>query len=99
MNENELVRKLNSVGKKAFVMCFELYRDYAEGIISRETCIERQVSLGLSNESGAAIRCGNAKAIFKGEMVCEALGLISTSGRLSVETINTAKELLKTCEK
>lgn len=70
MNENELVRKLNSVGKKAFIMCFDLYQDYAEGKMSRESCVSQQVAIGLSNESGAAIRCGNAKAIFQGQMVC-----------------------------
>lgn len=96
MNENELVRKLNSVGKKAFIMCFDLYQNYAEGKISKESCVSQQVAIGLSNESGAAIRCGNAKAIFQGQMVGEALQIISSSNRVPAETVNGARELLTT---
>ncbi len=96
MNENELVRKLNSVGKKAFIMCFDLYLDYAEGKISKMSCVSQQVAIGLSNERGAAIRCGNAKAIFQGQMVREALEIISSSTRIPMETVNGARELLTT---
>lgn len=95
MNENELVRKLNSVGKTAFATCFELFQKYAAHKITRENCISQQVTKGISNENGAAIRCGNAKLIFEARMECEALKLISKSNRLPNEIITKAEKLIE----
>lgn len=96
MREEELIRKLNSVGKRAFVEYYELYKEYAEGRVSRENCIEKQVVDGLSNESGASIRCGNAKQIFSANMQCEALEIITGSDRLPSELIDKAINLIQT---
>ena len=64
MNEKQLIRKLNSVGKKAFVENYRIFGSYATGRISRESAIEILVGSEVSNEAGAAIRVGNAKLIF-----------------------------------
>ena len=64
MNGEELIRKLNSVGKRAFVENYEIFENFASGNLSRESAIELLVSSGVSNEAGAAIRLGNVKQIF-----------------------------------
>jgi hypothetical protein len=95
MNEKELIKKLNSVGKEKFITYYHLFEDYYNGKISRYDCIEKLVSDGASNESGAAIRCGNAKLIFDANMEKLALEIIVNSNRLSYVTSNKAKEILE----
>ena len=36
MNKKELTRKLNSVGRTVFVEYFDLFKDHAGGIITKE---------------------------------------------------------------
>jgi hypothetical protein len=40
MDAEELIRKLNSVVKKAFVENYENYKSFASGRLSRESAIE-----------------------------------------------------------
>ncbi len=94
MNEEELIRKLNSVGKTIFVEYFSIFQEYATGQMSREDCIETLVSNDVSNESGASIRCGNAKQIFNANMENTALTIISESKRLPYDTVSRAAELI-----
>lgn len=93
MDKVELARKLNSVGKQAFVEHFGLFQKYASGSISRDGAINELVKLGVSNESGAGIRVGNAKLIFEAKKEMEALSIVIESRRLSVAVIDAAKKL------
>ena len=94
MNEQEMIRKLNSVGKTVFVLYFRLFLEYAEGKISKDKCIDELVEDKVSNYNGASIRCSNAKKIFDKKMECDALMTISKSRRLSSEVIQMAKKII-----
>jgi len=93
MNNEQLIRKLNSVGKEAFVTHYYLFRDYASSKISKETAVLRLVNEGRSNEDGAAIRLGNASIIFHENANCDALMIVQISNRLSEQTIRSAKAI------
>ena len=95
MNEKQLIRKLNSVGKKAFIENYDIFESYATGRISRESAIETLVSSGVSNEAGANIRVGNAKQIFNAEKQRAALNIICNSQRVSPITLAQAGSLLQ----
>jgi len=95
MNNEQLIRKLNSVGKKAFVENYEIFESYATGRISRDSAIDILVSSGVSNEAGAAIRVGNAKQIFNAKKQKAALNIICDSRRISRFTQAQAKSLLQ----
>ena len=93
MNDEDLIRKLNSVGKQAFVEHFDLFKKYAAGQINRESAIDELVSLGVSNDSGAGIRVGNAKLIFDALREGDALEIVSDSNRMPVSVITEARRL------
>jgi len=94
MQEKELTRKLNSVGKAAFVENYETFQSYAKNLTSREECINILVTKNVSNYSGAGIRTGNAKLIFQARMEREALKIIIESNRLPFNIIDKARKLL-----
>ena len=94
MEEQELIRKLNSVGKKIFVEYFFTFQSYAKGQLSRENCIELLVTNKVSNANGAAIRCGNAKLIFEAIMEYHALEIVTESTRLSYDIIDNAQKII-----
>ena len=95
MNDQEMIRNLNSVGKTIFVSYFLLFVSYAKGEISKDKCIDKLIDDNVSNYNGAAIRCGNAKRIFDEKMECDALAIVSDSGRLSPEIIQKSKEIIR----
>ena len=99
MNEDELRRKLNSVGKQVFVAHFDLFRKHAMGEITRVECIESLVSQKVSVESGAAIRCGNAKQIFDNGAEYHALLIVVSSSRLNQVVKDQAQMLIREREK
>jgi len=90
----DMERKLNSVGKQAFVEQYELFQRFAAGSISREDAIAKLVDQGVSNEAGAAIRVGNAKLIFENAWESEALRLVLASKRLHHTILSEARSLL-----
>ena len=90
----DLVRKLNSVGKQAFVENFEIFRKYASGLISKEDAIETLFNLGVSNEAGASIRVGNAKIIFDAGLVLEALNLVLQAKKTPLSVSAAAKRII-----
>ena len=99
MNNEDLARKLNSVGKSAFIKYYGIFQSYGQNQISREDCIERILADGISNESGASIRCSNAKLIFQEGKQCDALRIICESQKLPSAIVKTAKRMLKaTCD-
>jgi len=93
MKRAELTRKLNSVGKQAFVEHFELFKKHASGQINRSKAVDELIRLGVSNEAGAGIRVGNAKLIFEAHREADALDMISGSGRLPASVIGEARRL------
>jgi hypothetical protein len=95
MNESELIRKLNSVGKQSFVENYDLFQSFAAGKISRESAVELLVKAGVSNEAGAGFRLGNARQIFNAKKQNSALAIICNSVRLSSIVLAQANELLK----
>jgi hypothetical protein len=88
-----LVRKLNSVGKKAFIENFVLFKEYANGSLTRTAAIKELVRRGVSNERGAAIRVGNAKLIFDNSLAHDALAITIKSNRLTRKVILEAERL------
>lgn len=95
MNQDELTRKLNSVGKQAFVDNYNLFEGYAQGLLSKDELIDKLVRLGISNKAGATIRIGNAKLIFEAQKEMDALELISNSERIPLSTQEAARKLQK----
>ncbi|MFT6403816.1 MAG: hypothetical protein ACJA2U_000165 [Marinomonas primoryensis] len=95
MFEEELNRKLNSVGKKVFVECFYCFQRYAFGQITKESAIKELVDSAISNEAGASIRLSNAAMIFKANKQNEALGIVLSSKRISSVVREKAQILMK----
>jgi len=95
VKEQELIRKLQSVGKTIFVEYFPTFQSYSSRKISKEECLKILVSNGVSNESGAAIRCGNARLIFEAGVECDALRIIMASTHLPDKVLCSAQTLLK----
>jgi hypothetical protein len=95
MEKEKLIRKLNSVGKEAFVNHYYLFKDYANHKITKDVAIQKLMDEGRSNADGASIRLGNAKVIFGEQGDCEALRVIQKSKRLSEEIIESAKAIYK----
>ena len=94
MKGTEMERKLNSVGKQAFVDHYELFMKHAMGQISRQDTIANLVDKGVSNDAGAAIRVGNAKVIFDNGWERDALRLVLASRRLPHTVVSKARALL-----
>ncbi len=95
-NKDDIIRKLNSVGKEIFVKYFDTFWDYYQDTISKEQCIETLVSDNISNFNGAAIRCSNAYAIFNAKATKIALQIVIDSNRLPYEIKQKAREVIKT---
>lgn len=94
MDINTLNRRLNSIGKAAFVKHFSDFKAYASGQLSKTGCIDKIVSAGTSNWDGANIRCSNAKMIFDANMQNQALELVVNAKRVPRDIIHRAKDLL-----
>ena len=82
MKATNLNRRLNSIGKAAFVKHFQDFKAYSSGEITKQTCIDRIISAGTSNWDGANIRCSNAKSIFNVNMQKEALEHVAKAKRI-----------------
>ena len=93
MEKEDLVRKLNSVGKQAFVENFNLLKKYTCGQLSRERAIDELVRREVSNVSGADIRAGNAKLIFEAHRELDALDIILESLRVPASVRKEAGRL------
>jgi hypothetical protein len=94
MNQDDLIRKLNSVGKQAFVERYDIFKKHASGQINRNKAIDELVKLGVSNEAGASIRVGNAKLIFEAHREADALNIILESNRLPTSVKSEARKLI-----
>jgi len=94
MNNEDIIRKLNSVGKEKFTTYYDLFKQYADSKISKENAIQILVTDGVSNHNGASIRLGNAKLIFENNKQNDALKIIYNS-RIPNDIRKSAKNILK----
>src|SRR5205823_3236626 len=92
MDDQELINSLNSIGKGCFVTHYELFRDKV--LSDNLFVIEGLVKIERYTESGARIRVGFARAIFKARREHDALKIISESKRLPRQLTAKAKILL-----
>ena len=94
MNDDELDRKVRSIGKSALVIHFDLFRSYFLGTLSKQQVIKQLVELGVSNESGAAIRCSNAILVFRAGREFDALQMVLDS-KVDNELKIIAEQIIK----
>ena len=94
MTQDELTRKLNSVGKTVFTEYFETFEKYSNNQISKSECIDFLVKSDVGNESGSNIRCGNAILIFKAKKEIAALKIVTESKRLPDSILKQAAKLI-----
>lgn len=89
MNEEQLIRSLNSIGKKSFV---EDYGVYSNQGISRNEKV--QILSNKYSVNGATIRVSYADTIFKHNKQNEALKIIIASPRMATSLKEQAKQLI-----
>ncbi len=87
---DRLIQRLNSIGKRIFVKYYKQFK-----YLNKEECIKYLISEKVSNDSGASIRCSNAKAIFKDNMQIEALKIIKNSKKMEEDIVLKAEEIIK----
>src|SRR5207248_2173214 len=92
MDDQELIKSLNSIGKGCFVTHYELFRDKV--LSDSLFVVERLVIAERYMESGARIRVAFARAIFKARREHDALKIIGESKRLPLQLTAKAKFLL-----
>ena len=89
MNEEQLAKSLNSIGKRSFVEDYEIYSN-------KELTVQKKIQI-LTNHyssSGATIRVSFAEKVFKNNKQLEALKLIIDSLRITQSLKDKAKELI-----
>ena len=87
----KILRKLDSIGKRCFINCFESAWNN-NGEISRYTVIECDPDVGR-DEDGLAIRISCIRWMFKNKKQCSALEICCNTKRLKHQTFNKAQEL------
>ena len=88
MDNPELARCLQSVGKQAFVRCFWPLRAVALGRLSRAACAQTILNQGHGTTlSGALLRISRASAIFAAGREREALDLVLASSHPAVRRL------------
>ena len=89
MMENELVRSLNSIGKRSFV---EDYAIYSDPNLTKEKKVNKLTELYSLN--GATIRVSYAEKIFLNKKQVDALKIVINSPRTSALIREKAKQLI-----
>ncbi len=84
-----MIRLLNSVGKRIFILYYTQFRDYNENEI-----IHLLIDDGISNFNGARRRVIHATEIFNQNFQEQALRNIANSTRLSIDIRQRAEEIL-----
>ncbi len=92
MDDKQLERSLQSIGKKCFVDYFETFNDQT---LSKVEVIEILMKNEGYKESGCRTRETKARKIIKAKMTVKALINISKSSKLEDSTIKKANILLK----
>ncbi|MGI9306408.1 MAG: hypothetical protein ACR2P5_03795 [Gammaproteobacteria bacterium] len=93
MNNAEIGRALNSIGKAAFVKYFKTFRKCGNGG-SNAACIRALQNVGDS-EAARQTRCSRAKSIFYAGKECKALK-ICAAARIPSAAKRAAEALRKT---
>jgi hypothetical protein len=91
MNQEKLLRVLNSIGKSCFV---KYYEDFADNSKEKEDLIQLIVSNERYNSKATSTRVNSAKRIFRLGLETKALEIISMSKKLDSDIVIKAKLLL-----
>jgi hypothetical protein len=92
MDDKQLVRSLNSIGKACFVKHHELFRDKSR--TDPLSVVQFLMRYEKYEEAGATIRVSCARAIFNAGRQSEALSIIAKSGRIPWQSADKARRLL-----
>ena len=94
MNDEKLVRTLQSVGQACFVKFFD---EFNSKILTRAEIIEKLKAETGYSEKSCISRTGHAKSIINAGMAKKALGIVisSNSKKVSDETRNLALQSIK----
>ena len=90
MTEQQLIRALNSIGKRCFVTYYEAFKNLNN---STEQLIELLMQNESYEESGCKTRISQSRRIFLERKETDALDIIIESIRLEPEIIHKAKLL------
>ena len=90
----EIIRKLNSIGKKIFIEYFNLFQSSFLDNLSKEQVMNTLISKNVSNYNGAGIRYSNALWLFKYKKEKEALKVVINSKRVPQNIKDKAQNIL-----
>jgi len=90
MNDDQLERSLQSIGKSCFVEYFEMFTNSS---ISNEDLIDILMKNESYMESGAKTRVSQSRRIIKSGRAKDALKIISSSNKVPDAISNKAREL------
>lgn len=90
MNNEQLERSINSIGKGCFVKYFE---EFSNMSISKEDLIERLMKTEGYKESGSTTRVSQARRIINAGRAKDALLIIASSNRVPASVSKLASEL------
>lgn len=90
MNDVQLERSINSIGKGCFVKYFD---DFSNRILSREDLIEKLMKAEGYEESGSKTRATQARRIIDAGRARDALLIVSSSSRVPASVSERASEL------
>ena len=91
MNEEQLIRSIQTIGMSCFIKYFEAFTDSS---ISDEDLIDALMKIEKYEESGARARVSQSRRISRENMVKEALEIISNSSRTEPWVVTKANSLL-----
>ena len=90
MNDDQLVRSLQSIGKACFVEYFEMF---ANSSISNEDLIDILMKKENYMESGAKTRVSQSRRIINSGRAKDALKIVSSSNKIPYPISTKAREL------
>jgi len=96
MDNTQLARCLQSVGKQVFVRCFWPLRAVALGRLSRAACAQTIINQGHGTElTGALLRISRATAIFEAGRERDAIDLVLASSHPAVRRLREEAEAIR----
>ena len=88
----DLIRKLNSIGKKCFVDNYHEFKNCTDNLSLANKLLNENPK--ATSVDAQLTRISNAKFIFKNNLEHEALNIIINSNRMDSNTIKEVKSLL-----
>ncbi|MCD9494374.1 hypothetical protein [Photobacterium carnosum] len=92
MNQDELVRTIQSVGMTTFVKYFTAFLDLS---ISSEDLVDGLIKIAKYGNNSAKTKVNSARRIIKNSLVMEALEIISKSNNIEHWVVQKAAHLLE----